>query len=213
MTVRCNTIVGVVADRNFLGLQNNIKPIMFFLEPQDLRIASVRVRGENLPATLRQIDAVWDELIPDYPIQLRFLDEIFQDIFRIFTTMNTALAGFALVALSLALIGLFGLAAFMAERRTREIGIRKVLGARVDQIARLLIWQFSTPVLWSLLLALPAAWFASGVYLNFFSERIAILPLILAFASALGLVTAWCIVAGHAIKIASASPIHALRYE
>ena len=127
--------------------------------------------------------------------------------------MNKVLAGFALVALSLALIGLFGLAAFMAERRTREIGIRKVLGARVDQIVRLLVWQFSIPVLWSLLVAMPVAYAASGLYLNFFSERITVLPLIIALASVMGLVMAWLIVAGHAIKIASASPIQSLRYE
>ena len=123
------------------------------------------------------------------------------------------LAGFAAVALSLALIGLFGLAAFMAERRTREIGIRKVLGARVDQIVRLLVWQFSIPVLWSLLIAMPMAYFMSGFYLNFFMDRINMLPAIIAAASLLGVLTAWLIVAGHAIKIAVASPIQSLRYE
>jgi putative ABC transport system permease protein len=127
--------------------------------------------------------------------------------------MNRVLAGFALVALSLALIGLFGLAAFMAERRTREIGIRKVLGARVDQIVRLLVWQFSIPVLWSLLAAMPLAYMASGLYLNFFADRIIALPLIIALASVMGIVTAWLIVAGHAVKIATASPIQSLRYE
>ena len=118
-----------------------------------------------------------------------------------------------MVALSLALVGLFGLAAFMAERRTREIGIRKVLGARVDQIVRLLIWQFSIPVLWSLLIAMPGAYFVSGLYLDFFAERIGMLPLIILLASVMGIVTAWIIVAGHAIKVASASPIQSLRYE
>jgi putative ABC transport system permease protein len=127
--------------------------------------------------------------------------------------MNNVLAGFAFVALSLALIGLFGLAAFMAERRTREIGIRKVLGARVDQIVRLLVWQFSIPVLWSLLVAMPLAFAASGQYLNFFDDRITMLPLIIILASVMGLVAAWLIVAGHAVKIATASPIQSLRYE
>lgn len=208
-----HTIVGTVPDRNFLGLQNKVKPMAFTLEPSSLQTASLRVRGENLSQTLRDIEGVWDRVNPDYPIQLRFLDEVFADVFVIFGTMNKVLAGFALVALSLALIGLFGLAAFMAERRTREIGIRKVLGARVDQIARLLIWQFSIPVLWSLLVAMPVAYLASGTYLNFFSERIGMLPLIIALASGVGLVTAWLIVAGHAIKIATASPIRSLRYE
>jgi putative ABC transport system permease protein len=152
-------------------------------------------------------------VIPDYPIQHRFLDDVFNDVYVVFKTMNGVLAGFALIALSLALIGLFGLAAFMAQRRTREIGIRKVLGARVDQIVRLLVWQFSLPVLWSLLVATPLAYVASGVYLNFFDERITMLPAIIALASALGVVTAWLIVSVHAIRIATASPIGSLRYE
>jgi len=207
------TIVGYVPDQNFLGLHNQVKPMYFTLTPNWVRVASIRVDGANLSQTLEEIERVWDEVNPDYPIQQRFLDDVFADVYSIFQTMNKVLAGFAMVALSLALIGLFGLAAFMAERRTREIGIRKVLGARVDQIARLLVWQFSIPVLWSLLVAMPAAYLASGIYLNFFSERITILPLIILLASVMGLVTAWLIVAGHAIKIATSSPINSLRYE
>jgi putative ABC transport system permease protein len=207
------TIVGSVPDQNFLGLHNKIKPMAFVLSPDNMRVASVRVKSENLSQTLQDIERVWEQVNPDYPIQQRFLDDIFNDIYNMFQTMNKVLAGFATVALSLALIGLFGLAAFMAERRTREIGIRKILGARVGQIVRLLVWQFSIPVLWSLLVAMPLAYAASGMYLNFFSERITMLPLIIALASVMGLVTAWLIVAVHAVKIATASPIQSLRYE
>ncbi|MEP0202195.1 MAG: FtsX-like permease family protein [Halioglobus sp.] len=207
------TIVGFVPDQNFLGLHNKIKPTIFMLSPNWLRTGSVRVQGANLSQTLQEIERVWEEVNPEYPIQQRFLDDVFGEIYVVFQTMNRVLASFALIALSLALIGLFGLAAFMAERRTREIGIRKVLGARVDQIARLLVWQFSIPVLWSLLVAMPAAYAASGLYLNFFADRIMMLPFIIVLASVMGLVAAWLIVAGHAIKIATASPIQSLRYE
>ena len=207
------TIVGFVPDQNFLGLHNKIKPTVFMLSPNWLRTGSVRVQGANLSQTLQEIERVWEEVNPEYPIQQRFLDDVFGEIYVVFQTMNRVLASFALIALSLALIGLFGLAAFMAERRTREIGIRKVLGARVDQIARLLVWQFSIPVLWSLLVAMPAAYAASGLYLNFFADRILMLPFIIVLASMMGLVAAWLIVAGHAIKIATASPIQSLRYE
>ena len=206
-------IVGIVPDQNFQGLHNKIKPTHFRLSPDWMRTASVRVQSANLSQTLQEIERVWEEVNPDYPIQQRFLDDVFADVYVVFQTMNRVLAGFAVVALSLALIGLFGLAAFMAERRTREIGIRKVLGARVDQIARLLVWQFSIPVLWSLLVAMPAAYAASGLYLNFFADRIMMLPFIIVLASVMGLVAAWLIVAGHAIKIATASPIQSLRYE
>ncbi len=206
-------IVGLVPDQNFLGLHNKIKPMMFVMQEKWVQTASVRLNGENTLQTLQDIERVWEEVIPDYPIQQRFLDDVFNDIYVIFKTMNMVLAAFAIVALTLALIGLFGLAAFMAERRTREIGIRKVLGARVDQIVRLLVWQFSIPVLWSLLLAMPLAYAASGMYLNFFDERITLLPLIIGLAAVLGLVTAWLIVSVHAVKIATSSPIQSLRYE
>ena len=171
----------------------------------------------NIMKPLHKIEIDINELT-DFQIEVllvaeKFLDEIFGEIYIVFKTMNNVLAGFAIVALSLALIGLFGLAAFMAERRTREIGIRKVLGARVDQIVRLLVWQFSIPVLWSLLVAMPLAFAASGMYLNFFDDRITMLPLIIVLASVMGLVAAWLIVAGHAVKIATASPIQSLRYE
>ena len=127
--------------------------------------------------------------------------------------MNMALAGFAFIALALALIGLFGLAAFMAAQRTKEIGVRKVLGASSAQIARLLVWQFSKPVAWALALALPAAWFASSQYLNFFADRISSPILVLLVAGAVAVLLAWTTVAGHAIRIARSNPVLALRYE
>ena len=111
-------------------------------------------------------------MIPEYPIQGMFLDSVFDDVYNILKYMNLSLAGFAFVTLALALIGLFGLAAFMAAQRTKEIGVRKVLGASSSQIARLLVWQFSKPVLWALVFALPLAYWASSGYLNFFAERI-----------------------------------------
>jgi putative ABC transport system permease protein len=207
------TIVGTVPDQNFLGLHNKIKPMAFYIQPDIMRTASIRIRGADVSGTLAEIEAVWDQVNPDYPVQHSFLDDVFAQVYIIFRLINSVLAGFALVALSLALIGLFGLAAFMAQRRTREIGIRKVLGAKVSQIVRLLIWQFSLPVLWSLLLAMPLTYLVSGIYLDFFHERITLVPLMILVASAMGVVTAWLIVAVHAIRIASASPIKSLRYE
>jgi putative ABC transport system permease protein len=110
-------------------------------------------------------------------------------------------------------VGLFGLAAFMAQRRTREIGIRKVMGASRNQIVRLLIWQFSQPVIWSLLLAVPLAYLASRLYLDFFANRIGFVVPVILLACVTGILTAWAIVAVHAINIARATPVHSLRYE
>jgi len=206
-------IVGVAPTQNITGLFNSEKPHMYQFSPDWERIASVRVSGGNFMDTVEQIEQVWDSVIPDYPIQGRFLDDTFNETYDILKFMNYALAGFAIIALSLAMIGLFGLAAFMATQRTKEIGVRKVLAANSFQIARLLVWQFSTPVLWALAIALPAAYFASGVYLNFFADRIETTIPVLIAAGIAATLLAWGTVAGHAIRIARANPILALRYE
>ena len=207
-------VVGVVPTQNITGLFNEVKPWVFRYVPEGLRIGSIRIAaGSDIMGTIEDIEDVWDRIIPEYPIQGRFLDDVFEDVYSILRYMNAALAGFAFVALALALIGLFGLAAFMAAQRTKEIGMRKVLGASTLQIARLLVWQFSTPVLWALAVALPAAYFAANLYLNFFADRIDSPILILVVAGALAVTLAWGTVAGHAIRIARANPIVALRYE
>ena len=212
-TLREAVIVGVVPTQNILGLFNQEKPWVFNYSPTANRIASVRITGGNMLDTIKDVEAAWKRVIPDYPIQGRFLDETFDEVYQILKYMNVALAGFAFVALSLALIGLFGLAAFMAAQRTKEIGVRKVLGASSLQIARLLVWQFSKPVMWALVVALPAAFFASKIYLDFFADRIESPVLILAVSGAVAVLLAWTTVAGHAIRIARANPVLALRYE
>jgi putative ABC transport system permease protein len=206
-------IVGVAPTHNITGLFNADKPWMYRWSTDYIRIGSVRISGGNIMDTVEAIEDVWDRVIPDYPMQGRFLDETFNDVYDILKYMNMSLAMFAFIALSLALIGLFGLAAFMAAQRTKEIGVRKVLGASSLQIAKLLVWQFSKPVMWALAAALPLAYFASTLYLNFFADRIeAVIP-ILVIAGTIAVMLAWGTVAGHAIRIALANPVHALRYE
>jgi len=206
-------IVGVLPTQNIIGLFNQEKPWMFQYRPEAMRIGSIRISGGNIMDTVEQIEDIWDRVIPEYPMQGRFLDEVFDDVYNILKYMNMALAGFAFVAFALALIGLFGLAAFMAAQRTKEIGMRKVLGASTLQIVRLLVWQFSTPVLWALVVALPSAYFASSLYLNFFADRIESPILTLVLSGALAVTLAWSTVAGHAFRIARSNPIVALRYE
>jgi len=206
-------IVGVAPTQNITGLFNAERPWMYLYRPDFIRIGSVRITGGSMMDTVEQIEDVWNSVIPDYPIQGRFLDATFNDVYDVLKYMNMALAGFAFVAFSLALIGLFGLAAFMATQRTKEIGVRKVLGANSLQIARLLVWQFSTPVVWALAVSLPLAFLASRSYLNFFADRIDTTIPILLVSGAIAVVLAWGTVAAHAIRIARANPIYALRYE
>jgi len=206
-------VVGVVPTQNIVGLFNPEKPWMYFMYPDTMRIGSIRITGGSIINTVEEIEEIWDRVIPEYPIQGQFLDDTFNEVYVVLKYMNMALAGFAFIALSLALIGLFGLAAFMAAQRTREIGVRKVLGASSMQIARLLVWQFSKPVMWALAIALPAAFFASKTYLDFFADRIdAPIPILLV-SGGIAVMLAWGTIAGHAIRIARSNPMLALRYE
>jgi len=211
-SLREMVIVGVVPTQNILGVFNKEKPWVYFYR-DNARIGSIRISGGNMNEVVREIENTWKRVIPDYPIQGRFLDAVFDETFSIMKYMNMALAGFAFMALALALIGLFGLAAFMTAQRTREIGVRKVLGANSFQIVKLLVWQFSRPVLWALVIALPAAFFASRAYLDFFADRIESPVIILVFSGLMAVLLAWLTVAGHAVRISRASPIIALRYE
>ena len=206
-------IVGVMQDQNFMGLHNGVLPFMFYVSPERYTRLSVRISGENFPASMAALEQVWADIVPDYPIQLEFSEETFQRIYQLYTMINTALAGFAVMGLVLAFIGLFGLAAFMAEKRTKEIGLRKVLGASTQQIILLLIWQLSRPVMWALCIALPVAYLASDVYLQFFADRIENPLTSVLAAGVVAVVLAWLIVAVHAVRVSRTKPISALRHE
>lgn len=207
------TIVGVTQDVNYLGLFNSIKPFAFVNDPFRFQYMSIKIKGGMIPKTVEEIENTWKKIIPDYPIKRAFLSEQFDGIFDVFKALNSSLAGFAVVALLLALIGLFGLAAFMAEQRTQEIGIRKVMGAKVSQIIKLLVWQFSIPVFGALIVALPLAYFLSGFYLDFFSDRIPMPIATILLTGLLAILLSWITVALHAAKVAKTNPIQALRYE
>ena len=206
-------IIGLMPDQYFLGVHMKMRPIVFLIKPETHRFASIKTNQENIKQMLNDIDTAWRSIVKDYPLQRSSLNFYFNRFFRIPIMINQVTAAFAGIALLLALIGLFGLAAFMARRRTKEIGIRKVMGADTNQIVRLLIWQISTPVLWSLSVAIPAAYFASNIYLDFFPERISFVVPLIFVASMLGILLAWAIIASHAISVARATPVSSLRYE
>lgn len=207
------TIVGVLEDRNILGLFNDVKPFFFFMRDASYRVASIKL-AKNAPfSVVDDIEEVWSEVYPDYPMQGKYLNETFQMVYMLFDLATTSLATFALFALFLATIGLFGLAAYMAEQKTKEIGIRKVLGASNNQIVRLLIWQFSAPVLWATPIALGISYYASNKYLEIFADRISLPYGMLLAAGIGGILISWFTVASQAFSIAKTNPVNALYHE
>jgi putative ABC transport system permease protein len=207
------TIIGVVQDSRFRSIREPIDPIMFFYQPGFTGWLLVRYDSDNPAAVRDRIGATWKRLAPDVPFDAKFSDEIIGELYEAEAARATIFASFALLAVVVACLGLFGLAAFTAERRTKEIGIRKVLGARSRDIVRLLAWQFSKPVIIANLIAWPVAWWVMRDWLNSFDARIPLSPTPFVLAALLALAIAIGTIAGHAMRVARANPIHALRYE
>jgi putative ABC transport system permease protein len=206
------TIVGVVQDSRFRSAREAVEPMIF---PDEGIYSSLIVRYDSAdPRAVRAgIERVWKRLAPNVPFEGDFADAQLADLYLTDQARGTTFAGFALLAVVIACLGLFGLAAFTAERRTKEIGIRKVFGARVRDIVRLLAWQFSKPVVVANLIAWPVAWWVMRDWLNGFDARIALGPGPFLMAGVLALAIALGTIAGHAVKVARLNPIHALRYE
>jgi putative ABC transport system permease protein len=206
------TIVGVVSDTRFRSIREPLEPIIFRVA--DYGATNLVVRYEGSPTEIRErVQQAWHRIAPDAPMEADFSENIVAELYEAEQARAQLFAGFALLAVIVACLGLFGLAAFTAERRTKEIGIRKVLGARTRDIVRLLAWQFSKPVIIANLIAWPIAWWAMRDWLNTFDARIDLGPTPFVIAGLLALAIAIGTIAGHAFKVARANPIHALRYE
>jgi putative ABC transport system permease protein len=152
-------------------------------------------------------------MVPTQPIQRQFIDDRLEKLYRDVTRQGHIFAGFALVAVLIACLGLFGLAAFTAERRTKEIGIRKAMGADTADILKLLVWEFVKPVLLANALAWPLAYVAMAHWLDGFAYRIELDPLFFVGAGLIALVIACSVTLFHAFQVARSRPVLALRYE
>jgi putative ABC transport system permease protein len=205
-------VIGVVKDFNFESLHLQIKPMLFQISPF-LRSISIRLRPDNIPSTLAFLQEKWLEYRPDYPFSYFFIDEHFAQRYENEEKLGKLFSLFSLLAISVACLGLFGLAAFTAEQRTKEIGIRKVLGASVAGILSLLSKDFVKLVVIANIIAWPMAYFAMSKWLQDFAYRIDIGWWVFALASGVALLIALLTVSTQAIKAALANPVEALRYE
>ena len=159
------------------------------------------------------IDRTWRSFAPSIAIQRHFLDDDYDRQFLADERQGTLFGIFVGIAIFIACLGLFGLAAFTAGRRTKEIGIRKVFGARTRDVVWLLLWQFTIPVLIANAIAWPVAWYYLHGWLQGFAYRIPLSPIYFVGAGAAAMLIAWATVFAHARRVAGANPIHALRYE
>jgi putative ABC transport system permease protein len=206
------TIVGVTADFMFEGDRREIVPTIYSYDPHDPLI-SVRVPPGGVQQAVAAIDRTWHAFAPSIAINRSFLDDNFQRQFQNDERQGAIFGLFVGIAIFIACLGLFGLAAFSTERRTKEIGLRKTFGARTMDIILMLLWQFSIPVLVANLIAWPIAYYYLHSWLQGYAYRISLNPLYFVGAGVAALVIAWATVIVHAAHVARANPIHALRYE
>lgn len=210
---RGNPIVGVVKDFHWWGLQRPIEPLLVGYEPELLRTITLTVDTSHLKDALRFIEAKYKELFPGDAFEWFFVDKSFDLQYRAEERTGRLFRVFAGLGIFIACLGLFGLAAFVSEQRTKEIGIRKVIGASPGGLIVLLSKEITRWVLAANLLAWPLAYFAGRMWLRNFAYRTSLGPGIFLASAGLALGIAILTVAGQAWKAASADPVKCLRYE
>lgn len=208
------TIVGVVRDFNFLSLYQEIAPLTIMLAPQNnQRYILAKVNSENIPETITSLEATFKEFSPGFPFSYSFLDDSYENMYRSDLRLGTIFNYFTLLALIIACLGLFGLATFVTEQRTKEIGIRKVLGADLFQIISLLNKDFLKLVMISFLIAAPIGWYLTQNWLQEFAFKISISPLIFVGAGVITFGIALLTVSYKSIRTATANPVESLKSE
>ncbi len=206
-------IIGVMKDAHFQTLHQKIEPLVFKMFPDWLRRMYVKIRSDNVSATLATLNKTWDEMNLGYPFEYRFLDEDFHNLYKSEARLGKIFQSFAALAVFIACLGLFGLASFIAEQRTKEIGIRKVLGSSTAGIMALLNQQFLKWIAVANLIAWPLAYFAMQKWLQKFAYRADIEIWIFFLSAALGLTVALLTVSLQTLRAARANPVDNLKHE
>lgn len=206
-------IIGVLGDAKLDGMRSSVQPAIYVVNPERYVLFSIRVRAMNMTNALANIEKTWHAFAPTAVIQRYFLTDAFDNLFDADKKEGEMFAVFVGVAIFIACLGLFGLAVFSADRRTREIGIRKIFGASWVDIIKLLLWQISIPVLIANVFAWPIAYYFLRHWLEGYAYRISLNVLYFLAAGMVAIVIAWVTVLSHALRLARSSPIHALRYE
>ena len=206
-------VIGVVKNFHYRSIRQEIRPTFYIRQANAFNELSVRIAPGMESEVMAGIEAVWKRHIPGVPFSSEFLEETLKSLYAEEKAQAQMFGAFAILAVIIACMGLYGLASFTAARRTKEIGIRKVLGASSWAIVRLLVWQFSKPVLLANLIAWPVAAYVMQRWLSTFEYRIDLEPTIFAVAGSIALIIAWGTVGGHALRVSRTPPSHALRYE
>jgi putative ABC transport system permease protein len=207
------TIIGVVADYHHRGLDKPIQPQLFYLDPKERRFFSIKAATSNMPAAIATIKKAWSKYFPSAPFNYSFLDEHYNQQYKASNQFGNIFALFSMIAIVIACIGLFGLTAFTITQRTKEIGIRKVLGASVSKIVMILSADFIKLLVMAFLLSVPVAWLVMHSWLKDYAYRITIGWWIFLAAGAVAVIIAISTISVKSVKAAKMNPIKSLRAE
>ncbi|MEM9328028.1 MAG: FtsX-like permease family protein, partial [Bacteroidota bacterium] len=206
-------VIGVTEDVHFETLHSAITPLIYLLAEGPLRSLSLKMQGENLPKTLQWIEEEWNVFFPEEPAQYYFLDERFNELYAAEQQRSELVTLLSLIAILIACLGLFGLASFTVTQRTREVGIRKALGASIRHILILLSKEFIVLVGGSLIIGFPIAFHFTQQWLGNYAYRIDIGPRPFIMTALISLLMAFVAVSLRTFKVATDNPVKSLRYE
>lgn len=209
---RKGEVKAVVANFHFASMRRQISPIVMFTEFGGGNIL-VKLAGNDIAGTLRQVEATWKKLAPNYPFEYQFMDEEFNKLYNNETRTGQIFTVFTVLSILLACLGLFGLSAFTTAQRTKEIGIRKVLGASVPGLIFLLSKDFLKLVLIAILIASPLAWYAMNTWLDEFAYKVSVEWWVFALTALLAIGIAFLTVSFQSLKAAWMNPVRSLRSE
>ena len=206
------TIIGEVDNFYYESVKQQVNPLIMVLGNSN-SIISVKVNAADMKTALASISGVWKKFLPNQTMRYNFLDQSYASMYADVQRMQYIFTGFAILAIIIACLGLFALAAFMAGRRSKEVSIRKVLGASVANVFALLTRNFLKLILISLLIAVPAGWFLMQKWLQDYTYRISITWDVFAISGVVVLMIALITICWQAIRAAVANPVKSLRSE
>ncbi|MFP4025315.1 MAG: ABC transporter permease [Thiohalospira sp.] len=206
-------IIGVMKDFNFNNVKNKIAPLLLHINPNEARYCFIRIDSGNVDKTLNYVKNTWKTFEPNFDFNYQFLDETLDQLYRAEQRSNKLINYFTIFAVFISCLGIFGLASFMAEQKTKEIGIRKVLGATVPSIIKMFSNEFIKLVIIANILAWPIAWFAMNKWLESFAYHTKITWWMFALAAILSLSVVIATISYQSYKAAIKNPATSLRYE
>jgi putative ABC transport system permease protein len=212
-SAKSGEIIGVVKDFHFRSLQESIAPLVMHINQGSYNYFTLRLRSGKFEETIKAMENYWKTFFPNRPFHFFFLDQAYDQQYRAEQKAAELVGLFSLLAILLACLGLFGLASFTVEQRTKEIGVRKVLGASATQLVNLLSKDFIKPVLVANFMAWPVAYYAMNQWLQDFAYRIDMAWGSFVLAGGIVLIIAFVTVSVQTIKAVLVNPVEALRHE